>query len=506
MPKKMVDILGRGLGHTNSRIKMTASDSLKFLCRAERFWQAVLDGYAKYIFKADEIICSSTRNYKTSCQQITDLLGLYIELLDIWIKNLRLRKPSTFKSGSESNQTLPSNDLICSDENIVRASKMEDINLMASIETIEAYGLYYLCCQLLVIRFQAMRILKIVCDIEVLLTHRNESNEHIHKRSKCRDTTHRLIEIFSDPNIHQIIDLDSDSMSVAERSCLQKLRNKKPEDFLYVIIGSENPIDIAIWHKYFPTLIKICFERFPITVVICRNLICSRLILMQTAIQNLAATGRRQKGIYDAHLDYSSNSNHSPPVSGVHSYIERWEFNLIVAFTTLTITDKQPVISNSNSSKIKASTINLTHIVSAREIFSEVIPLLTVENAWIRSSVIAGLGCINLNLYKMLVGNFQPIISELALDTRVKQNFKPKESNQLRGDQNNRNRLYRIEVTPIPHLTSHFLKDEKVLCDQCTLNIIIEFIKDTKNFLCDMDVQNQWEFNAFRRHICGLVE
>ena len=110
------------------------------------------------------------------------------------------------------------------------------------------------------------------------------------------------------------------------------------------------------------------------------------------------------------------------------------------------------------------------------------------------------LGCININLYKVLLEDLQPTIKQLNEEAMRFGGSKAAAKNRQKSNRQ------RQEITHILNLTSHFLQKEEILKDEWILKLLVDFIRGMKSFLTDPEIQLQWEFQELRRHFCGLVE
>jgi hypothetical protein len=139
-------------------------------------------------------------------------------------------------------------------------------------------------------------------------------------------------------------------------------------------------------------------------------------------------------------------------------------------------------------------------LTSARSVFKLIIPLLGCEHDLVRDAVVAALGCINVNLYRVLLEDLQVIIK--PLNEEVMKYGGPKQASRNRQKSNRQ----RQEITHVLNLTAHFLQRDDILKDEWILGQLVDFIRGMKLFLTDPEIQLQWEFQELRRHFCGLVE
>lgn len=56
------------------------------------------------------------------------------------------------------------------------------------------------------------------------------------------------------------------------------------------------------------------------------------------------------------------------------------------------------------------------------------------------------------------------------------------------------------------YLTADCLSERSYLEDKEVMNIIMSYIKETKAFLADSEVQLEWEYHRLRVYLCGLTE
>jgi hypothetical protein len=192
----------------------------------------------------------------------------------------------------------------------------------------------------------------------------------------------------------------------------------------------------------------------------------------------------------------------SPRSQAAEGLVEQWKLYLIVACSTLTLTDEQTsrtqILNHGRKKSVPYQSFQ--RLTSARSVFRLIIPFLGGEHNLVRESVVVALGCINVNLYKALLEDLQPTIKPLNEEAMRFGGPKPASKNRQKCNRQ------RQEITHVLNLTSHFLQREEILNDEWILGQLVDFIRGMKLFLTDADIQLQWEFQELRRHFCGLVE
>ena len=468
---KVVNLLCNGTAHVDREIAVASANALKSIARQYNS-QGVIIGFSRFIFQFDERYSTTSDGGMLGAGHIENTLKLYVELLEIWVEAIK--------------QKARDKDACAGTEDAFSGKDLENSNVRAYVEEIESNGLFFLCSQSRAVRRYAIVVLRIVKEFDSALEDKENS---------------RVIEILESDSLN-VIKLNDDSLPVGERSRLQReLRSNKAKDALVQMATSDNQYDASVWFRVFPKLIRVCFERCPTTVALCRENICKRLHQMHNPVLGLADTSR-----IAANGPFENYSKRYPSTSP-EVMIEQWKLYLIVACSTLTLTDDQ-ALQRKNQQHVRKTSKNqpVTHqferVGSARVLFQMVIPLLSVDNPMIREAVVTGLGSININLYKTLIETLQPVVGRWTDEN----NIRAHRGNVNTPRRSRRQDRLREEVTQLFQLTSHFLLHKEVYNDDWILLHLAHFIKEMKTFLSDPDVQNDWEHQRLRRYFCGLME
>lgn len=468
----LVNLLCTGTAHVQYNIAESSAQSLKSIARQSHAQQVTI-GFARFIFNFDDRYSTMSDGGMLGPGHIESTLKLYIELLHIWIEEIKHKTKEVE---------------ISEDENEKRGLQLDLSGIWAHVDEVESHGLFFMCSQSRQVRSFAVTVLRLITEFDKALGKDNG----------------RLIHILEGDSLH-VMDFKDDHLSVAERSRLQRgMRKSNSQSALIELCSSEISYDTTLWFKIFPNLIKISYDRCPIAVTLGRELICNRILQMYKPIVALSeATRGPQYGAFDRYDTGSgrllSRSSTTPP----EVLIEQWKLYLIVACTTLSNKGGQlQAIQQSHYRKGSKSTLAQEKILSGRSLFKYVIPLLAVSPISIRDAVVVSLGSINVNIYKTLLEELQGAVSRCNDDARARIHQRTASSPR----RNRKTDLLRTEITHVYRLTSHFLKDPEVYQDDWILNNLVGYTKDLKLFLMDGEVQMDWEFQKLRRHYCGLME
>lgn len=499
---KLIEMLCNGTAHSHYGVAQSAANAIRVIAKRPSYSQLVITGFARFMFKFDDRMSRNPGSGISflSSPHAENTLGLYVELLKIWLETVRAKKQD---SGSDAVNVPATPE---ADSNVTRGEEMEMTTVWTVIEETEAHGLFFLCHQSQKVRHFALKILRLIRDFDTALLDESppEGNDQSLKaRSHNRNPSRavrgpRVIDIFDSNDVVEGFLSDADSLPVAERSRLQVLHSRRKEGNVLVRLAEgTNSFDVSLWYKAFPIFIKTCFDRFPMTVVLTRNMICDRLVQMHSSIVTTVETTRTPTtGPFDMVPKISPRSQ------AAEGLIDQWKLYLIVACSTLTLTDEQSsrtqVMNHGRKKSIPYQSFQ--RLTSARSVFRLIIPFLGGEHNIVREAVVAALGCININLYKVLLEDLQPTIKPLNEDAMRFGGPKPPVKNRQKLNRQ------RQEITHVLNLTSHFLQRDEILKDEWILTQLVDFIRGMKLFLTDSEVQLQWEFQELRRHFCGLVE
>lgn len=479
----LINLMCTGTAHVRSNIAMSSAQSLKAIARQGHAQQVTI-GFARFILNFDTRYSTMSDEGMLGPGHIENTLRLYVELLYIWIDEIKQKnRPASRETLDDS----PSGG---------RGIPLDLTNVSTLVEEVESHGVFFLCSQSRRVRSYAVKVLKLVTEFDAAL-----GKDHP-----------RIIKIL-EGDIHQIMDVDDDQLSVAERSRLQKgNRRSAGRDTMIELCSSEVSYDSTLWFKIFPYLIRVSFEICPFAVTLGREIVCARLQQMHDTIIHLAEKVPNVRGPQSSASEVNpmralARLGTTPP----DVIIEQWKLYLVMACTTMTNAGAQTqsqLANNQHARKIsnKSAQQSPDKVLasSARQLFASIIPLLNAAPTSIREAIVIALGSININLYRTLLESLQYAVTtckeeaKLRIGTHHRTGSSPQ--------RNRRTDLLRTEVTHVYKLTARFLRGPSVLQDDWILNNLSTYTKDLMIFLSDAQIQNDWECQRLRRHYCGLLE
>jgi len=474
----LINLLCTGTAHVQYNIAESSAQSLKAIARQSHAQQVTM-GFSRFIFNFDDRYSTMSDGGMLGPGHIENTLRLYVELLQIWIEEIR--KKTKDAAADEG-------DAGASDK---RGLKLDLSSIWAEVDQVEAHGLFFLCSQSRIVRYFAITVLRLITEFDTALGKPNSGE---------KDSL-RLIDILENDSM-QVMNFRDEHLSVAERSRLQRgMQNTNNRGALIELCTSDVSYDTTLWFKIFPNFIRIAYEKCPFTVTIGRDLICNRILQMYKAVTIVSEPSR---GLYYGSDPGSARLASRTPTTQPDLLVEQWKLYLVFACTTLADSGSSPAAgSQGNQHGRKGSKSSAADkIVSARTLFKYLNPLLSATSASVRDAVVVAMGSINIHIYRVLLEELQGHVSRCNDEARARIHQRTNSSPR----RNRKMDLLRTEITHVYKLTSHFLKEAEVYNDDWILGNLVTYAKDLKLFLMDEEVQMDWEFQKLRRHYCGLME
>ncbi|KAK9766570.1 Cell morphogenesis protein PAG1 [Basidiobolus ranarum] len=467
-----------GRASTEALIRIAKQcDALKVVSTFSRFIIKIEDRFA-------ELLTCGFSDSNTKSDAV--LLNLYVQLLHVWQSDIELH---------------------------FTLDKEEDHNKYNQVWNLitetESNGIFFLCNQSPLIRKYAIEILSLSATFDKTMS--------LRKRTSTNSDQGYLPQN-QQPQIHIIDILEQEGNNIVKTygrgsklsSALQvteqvrKQRQRESTTSILISIASKSePEDLAAWARCFPVLIKICYDKCPIIVALTQNIICSRLLSMQSLVIHTAETYSKPANVTNSgrpSLPSLPNRWASKVVRVNDKYIEQWKIYLVFTCLTIAMADDYTQI-NTIVRRKRSAFASIEKISSARDLFRMVLPFLSSDQTSIRDAVVTALGHINSNAYRVLIEDLEQFAKSVFEDPKSKNSQKPSQNKR-----NKRNDRLRTEIAHVYQSTSHYLQDNNHLHDEFVMDAIVGFVKECKSFLYDPEVQTDWEFQKLRKYFCGLVE
>lgn len=492
---KVVDFLCKYTVHIDPEVARAASEALIRIAKQMDAVTPVI-GYTQYLQRfedrfadvmtslADGRFAGENRN------RDANILKLYVNLLTIWVDQVNIEillRPD----GGLDGETAPINE---------SARDAEIAAIWNIIDDTEVNGVLFLCSRMTWVRRYAVQVLRLTADFEKRLEQQYKGSEKLDRppslvsqltsqlTSHILNRDHTRVYQLLEQVGPDLVKIDKETNTLvgqrigsAERSRICQHQRRETKDIILVLASSDHISDITTWNTILPELINILFESFPKTVAICRNNICNRLIQIQPAIQAAIDSARSNpSGTLSMTKIGSSKST-----AATDDLIEQWRIYVTFACVTITVNDDHLP----------------RRMATTKDLFKVILPYIACEHSLIRDAAVVSLGRINRNAYKVLMEDLQRFVRDIVEDSKQKTNQKPHLTK--------RNRKFdrlRIEVMHLYQLTADSLSRETYLRDDAIMDMIMIYVKETKSFLADAEVQTDWDFQKLRRYFCGLVE
>ncbi len=477
----LINLLCTGTAHVQPNIAESSAQSLKAIARQSHAHQVTM-GFARFIFNFDDRYSTMSDGGMLGPGHIEKTLMLYIELLHIWIEEIKQKTKSAADENGESSVT---------DK---RSIKLDLSSVWAEVDQVEAHGLFFLCSQSRRVRYYAVNVLRLITEFDAVLR----------KPSGREKDTPRLIDILENDSM-QVMSFNDEQLSVAERSRLQRgMQNTNSQGALIELCTSDVSYDTTLWFKIFPNFIRIAFDKCPFAITLSRDLVCERILQLYKVITILSEPPREPRGQFYGEPN-SGRMTGKTPTSHPEVVIKQWKLYLVFACTTLADpggAQAGGTQDGQHGRKASKASSAAEKIGSARTLFKYLNPMLCVSSAPIREAVVIAMGSINIHIYRTLLEELQGQVSRCNDDARQRIHQRTNSSPR----RNRKMDILRTEITHVYKLTSHFLREPQVCEDDWVLSNLVAYAKDLKLFLMDGEVQMDWEFQKLRRHYCGLME
>jgi hypothetical protein len=470
----LINLLCTGTAHVQRNIAASSAQSLKSIARQSHAQQVTI-GFARFIFNFDDRYSTMSDGGMLGAGHIESTLTLYVELLQIWIEEIKLK---TRKAALDTPDDGSGN----------RGAQLDLSSVWAHVDEVESHGLFFLCSPSRRVRAYAVTVLRLITEFDTALG----------------GSSTRVIRVM-EGSPQKVMEISDDKLSLAERSRLQRgMRKSNVQSTLVELCSSDVPYDSTLWFKIFPNLVRISFEVCPFAVTLTRDIVCARLSQMHRTLHSLIEGPR-----HSPYVSFDSNGRQISarlPTTSPEIVVEQWKLYLIFAFTTLTNlgSSGQSQTAQHIRKSSKSSQKSTNKVYTASELFSKVLPFLSVDNSAVRDAAVIGLGSININLYRTLLDSLQSHAAACAEEAKTRLGMHTRTVSSPR--RNRRTDHLRTEITHVYKLTSHFLKLPEAYNDEWILNNLMNYTKDLRIFLSDAEVQNEWDFQKLRSHYCGLVE
>ncbi|UZJ52359.1 hypothetical protein CBS101457_001679 [Exobasidium rhododendri] len=461
---------------------------------------AVVSGYMRSIFRQELFCWEQHPNQLVVLSKVEQSIKLWIESLNIWSKELK--KNQSTNAGQ-------------------KGWEMERTSAWAIIDEVEAFGLFLLCSAWRPLRRQAVGVLRVVARLDDTFVHpsatRKGDGDAAGKSATATlieeevEST-RIIHLLDMPCSRFVEETNASKEEYADMTAWDKARTKKwkrrhlSKETLGDLAASEKSNELVTWFLVIPRFLRMCLDHFPTTVAVFRSFITTRVLWMDGAVSMAAGTSNRfntavthsggnntMKGQSGSGINVTANANES--LNAEQSLMaEHWKMYILALCTTTTSIEGQNRNRIANSGDGGPSSLG-DRVIAAKDLFQKLIPFMASDHARFRDAVVSSLGNININLYKTLLETMQTVSTQLSEDFKT---------TRVGARRSRRHERLRTAVAHVIQSTSPHMA--KVIKEQSVIFLILQWVKETFNFLTDREVRGDWEFHRLRRFFAGVVE
>lgn len=479
----LVRLLCTCTAHVKGNIASSSARSLKSIAR-QGHAQFVVTKFSEFILVNDKTYGMMTESDVLSSSHIENTLGLYVELLQVWIEEIR-----TSSGEVEAKGKIPVDATEGDNASEDKHVRLKGPDLELHIDRVESHGLLFLCSPSPQVRAFAVEVLHLVTELDSAL-----------------NQTHTRIAFILAENSQTVMDTIDTNLSTKERVRLQKgMRTSGFRSMLIEICRSNEQDDLVLWYKMFPKLIKVIYDLCPMAVTQTWEDACTRLIQLQSAIE---ASLEERNHLLSPHLSSESNSSRTIDSLAIPDlWIDQWGLYLVFACVTLTKTTSLEPTTFNDASQIKhvsrPSQSSQDTFSTATGVFTRIIPLLDVDDNRIKDAVAEGLGSININLYRPLIECLESYQHQ-----RQSEEHKRQVNSHHRGISSPRRQspsaYPSTALARVYELTSPLISLAGSKNDEWILEHVATYLK---NLALHLQVEeNNTDGSSLQRHYCGLLE
>ncbi|EPQ28778.1 uncharacterized protein PFL1_03581 [Pseudozyma flocculosa PF-1] len=516
----ILGILFRAHWSAEPELAEASASALRRIARQRRGGStAVVSGFMRWIFRQESGFWEIHPKQSLLLPKVEHAIRLWIDFLNIWLAELEAQN-SAAASGAPGAKGL----------------EMEKTSAWAIIDEVEAYGLFLLCSAARSLRKHAVEVLRLVSvlDHAFLSPSRRAALEAARAAGEDADEEPSRVVDLLDLSHRLFVDDEANSRGSAPSPGPQPASWKPAPlgESLKALAQSDKAADQHLWQRAFPTLLRMCLDRFPTTIAVFRSYITRRTLGMDHVILVAAnivsrpqvgtvsghTLGKSQSSL--AHMTAStmlaSSSSNSSALAGPTSagalatdhdvghdqalMAEHWRCYILALCTTTTSTEgSRGAVVGSHRRKSSDAEAG-ERVIAAKDLFQKMVPFLASSQARFRDAVVAALGNINDALFGTLLDTMQSVSSTLTDDFKVR-------SVARSGLKRNR-RLDRLRtaLAQVLQLNSHHLREDSNIRDAKIVNTVQTWIRETFSFLNDREIRQDWEFHVLRRAFCGVAE
>ncbi|KAJ3277865.1 Cell morphogenesis protein PAG1 [Borealophlyctis nickersoniae] len=154
-------------------------------------------------------------------------------------------------------------------------------------------------------------------------------------------------------------------------------------------------------------------------------------------------------------------------------------------------------------------------VMTARQLFQMILPLLSCERASVRQASVVALGSIHWLSYQTFLEDIQPYMRSVTDDMRAKLAARSENAGGRRTGSSNTSSSHlankrfdrlRMELTHVLGLVADFVDHQQYRHNEALMSSVTSYVRETARFLSEPDVQYEWDHQMLRYYFCGFLE
>jgi hypothetical protein len=464
-----IDMLLRGVVHIEPVLGEVACGVLKRFMADPQHALTVLSRYSAFLFNPKNISYEGSGTRFTL--EHTRLLGLWVNLVDEWVRGLVQCPLVGF-----------------SDE------YKKSINLR--INDIEAGSLFMLSHEPWPLRSAGVNVFRMLAPLAAHLSP---------KASTPTDTPRdvRIVELLHGTGLSKtFLTGHEDILDESELERLEKWRRSELVDIPLRIAESTNEKDRRLWRYIFPAFMQIHTDQTSPVMSSFREVLVAAATRYHPFVSHLAGLSSR----VPAGLPARNQDRDSIRISKENAYlVEQWHLwlHILCAMAIQSENSRPPLtqLGRDHSRVPSDANFDRERMTTTRGLFRYLTPFLDSEYPTFREAAVFCISSLPSSAYPQLLED----LSLLAARQFYDESRTNPAATLFQGRTRRQERFYSA-VARIYYLTAPFLQHERSAGMQAALATVLKFVRNTQAYLISPESRDSWPLQRLRRYFCGTVE
>ena len=493
-PGDAIDMLIRGVLHVEPSVVEVACAALQRSLTDPQYALNVISRFTSFIFNPIRIT-RETSGVKL-LPEFPQLLNLWVNLVDVWIKNI-LGQPKS--SLSENDKSM----------------------IFARLGEIEAGALFLLSYEVWDIHAAGVKIVRI---LSLLIAHiSSEQNDD-------QDRPLRVVDLLQGKGLEKSYLYGYDELlDKLEFGRLEQWRQSSREDIPLRIADSTNEKDRLIWRFVFPIFMQSSMDHRTHALIPFREALVAAVSRYHPLISHIAGLSSRAPVGLPARPQLSEKDG--PKLVKDHMHlVEQWHTWVKILCATATLSESRPALTQIGREHTRApsdANFERERLTTTRGLFRYLTPFLDSEYTCFRDAAVLCVSSLPSAAYPQLLEDLSLLAARQFYDESrfklgtpqiIEQNLNSLAARQVHDDPRSKNgttliiersrRQERLHsgVARIYYITAQFLQNQRSTGRQAALANVLKFVRNTQAFLTTPEMRDNFTLQRLRRYFCGTVE